>query len=1556
MIDFNQKKRLRRSMLAILMVSAMLIATPIGTVQIYAEGGEPDTTPPAFAEGYPKEAPQMNGSRQIGIVINSPEKVYYYLVLLPDGAKVPTKEQVVAGKDGDNNIPLKSQNSGSNKYSSIQTGLFAPLHNTSYDVYVVIKDDAGNLSEPSLVNVISPPPADFFVTGFPKTGEIQPDGSKQVEVKVKLKGIDSDRKGKVYWVLLPDKSAAPSIEQIASGTDKSDSPAISTGSPEFSGNTEGSFIVTGTTGGTEYDLYMVVGHTHYAYPLSECTEVVKLDVTTPADIEGEKVCSIGSTEYGTLSEALAAVKTGETIKILKSFTDIQGIIINNKNITFDLNGNTLDITTTADEGLKATNASLTLVNEGKLNVSGKLYGVWATGANSNVTVTNATASDTGESGIGIFAVSGSDVTVREDVYGSGHGVRAENIYTNVTVNGNVSTKGQIKGAVHAAGQANVIVRGNVTNSMGYGVHSIDGSITVEKNVSGSHVGALSEGNEAEIIINGDLSSYNNGAVIISGKGSITVNGEIKTSANYIIINSKNLLKTDGVLDSEKFGYLKYTDISGSVTGKVWVKTALADMACQIGSIYYDSLEKALAEVKTGETIKLLKDISYEKSVDYDGAVSIKGKIITFDLDGHNLTVSNPTYSGINLSNSAELNVIGGGKLNVNSRFAALNIAYSKFTSDNTVEVMLESQLNSGISAESSSDVNISKGTIKGGIYAYSNNNINVSGPVTINRTGESHGIMLNGVGNTVNVRSVEVLSGSGSGIYMYEGGSVTVGTADNPGYVIGKGDGITTRQGSKRAYVTVYGNVEGGAHGIYATDDAEIKVFGNVDSISTNSGVYCIKSFAGITSSQSNLIEIHGNAVGVNGIYAGGAFGNIKINGNVNATGTDASENCGIYASYGSVDVSGNVYAPNCIGAKAGDNGQITIDGSLTGKKFVWVYYEFKTAEDKILPTTKEGYDTYSNNTAFIWIKNSAPPVATYALTVENGSGSGSYTAGTNVNISAAAAPNGQEFSHWTTDNGGIFQNSDSALTIFTMPGNAVTIKANYKAIVIPSVKYSINASAGIGGSISPYGSINVEENGSQTFVIIPNNNYTISSVLVDGVEKGAISEYTFSNVTTCHAISAAFAATTSSGIKTKTKNYSVASPVITIKPDKKPNQPLVAATVIGPVTDSKGDLIVTVTDNIITEIISKANSEAEKQKRTERGIGVCIETKTPPDMKALRFVLTQPVLKQLIDSKIQQFEIDCGMLSLSFNLEALNEIRRQSDSDVIIRINKNNELEKSDKEHIEVRSLFDIELTHIKNRETRSITDLNNGKLTLTIPYTLSRYDAVGYLFGIAIDGKSGVNRVFGSNYDVNSKSVIIDNDIISTYGVGYIQPSARFTDITDHWAKESIDYIVGRELFKGTSDTCFSPDMIISRGMIVTVLGRLEEADVSTFKNSSFDDVANDMYYMPYIEWAYNNGIIKGVDGNSFEPDRGMTREEVALVFLNYAKATGYSLPLLNSIIVFEDNDEISDFAKDAVAAVQQAGIIKGDQNNRFKPKNAVTRAEAAAILQRYISIKGQ
>jgi hypothetical protein len=261
-----------------------------------------DTTPPAF-DGNPTISPQSKGSRQIYILVKAQEEAYFNAVLLPDGANSPTKEQVIAGQDADGNPALRVYKNNKKEIDMHIVG-FVPQHGTEYDVYVVLKDDADNTSEPLKVDFKSPDAAEYFAQDFPMNGAVQPDGSKQVEVKIKLENIDSSKKGKVYWVLLPNEARTPSIEQIAQGTDSNNDPAISSGSPEFAPGINDSFLVTGTVGGTDYDLYMVVGNTYYANPLASCTDVVKLDVTTPPDIAGEKLCEIDGTEYATLQKAV----------------------------------------------------------------------------------------------------------------------------------------------------------------------------------------------------------------------------------------------------------------------------------------------------------------------------------------------------------------------------------------------------------------------------------------------------------------------------------------------------------------------------------------------------------------------------------------------------------------------------------------------------------------------------------------------------------------------------------------------------------------------------------------------------------------------------------------------------------------------------------------------------------------------------------------------------------------------------------------------------------------------------------------------------------------------------------------------------------------------------------------------------------------------------------------------------------------------------------------------------------------------------------------------------
>ena len=596
-----------------------------------------DTTPPAFVEGkYPTNNPQMAGSRQISIYFTAQEPAYYHAVLLSDGASAPSKEQVAAGQDASGHAAIRVyKNKG--KETDITISGFVPLHGTDYDVYVVLKDDVGNLSEPAMVDFPSPPPANLVANGYPQIGVIQPEGSKQVQIKVKLQNIANDRKGKVYWVLLPDGAPRPSIEQVAAGTDGSDNTAITCGSPEFSQGSEETFLVTGATGGTAYDLYMVVGHTYYVNPLANCTDVLNLDITTPADIAGEMVCAIDTMEFGTLAEALSAAGDSATIRLLKSFTTVQTVTIDTKDITFDLNGKSLTITTAANEGLKVTGGSVALTGEGALNVTGKLYGVWAD--NSNVTVTNATASDTDisgtASGMGVYATGGSEVTVRGDATGAAHGVKAENASTKVTVNGNVSNSAQVTGAVHSSGQAEVLVKGNVISSDSYGVHAIGGTITVEGNVSASH-GAMAEDMNSQIIIWGNLSGYNNGAIVYSGNGTITVDGEISANINYVQIGSKGLTKGTGVDDPAKPGYLKYSDNTEDVTGAVWVKDATS---------YTD----AVAAAKTALTWESIRGAN---STENNVTTNLINPLPTTGSNGTTITWSTSPIGWINTSSGA----------------------------------------------------------------------------------------------------------------------------------------------------------------------------------------------------------------------------------------------------------------------------------------------------------------------------------------------------------------------------------------------------------------------------------------------------------------------------------------------------------------------------------------------------------------------------------------------------------------------------------------------------------------------------------------------------------------------------------------------------------------------------------------------------------------------------------------------------------------------------------------------------------------------------------------
>jgi len=124
----------------------------------------------------------------------------------------------------------------------------------------------------------------------------------------------------------------------------------------------------------------------------------------------------------------------------------------------------------------------------------------------------------------------------------------------------------------------------------------------------------------------------------------------------------------------------------------------------------------------------------------------------------------------------------------------------------------------------------------------------------------------------------------------------------------------------------------------------------------------------------------------------------------------------------------------------------------------------------------------------------------------------------------------------------------------------------------------------------------------------------------------------------------------------------------------------------------------------------------------------------------------------------------------------------------------------------------------------------------------------------------------------------------------VNFEENPKTFWDITDHWAKSNIKFVTEREIFQGTSENIFDPQVSMTRAMFVTVIGRLYERSYGNITgNPTFSDVDEDAYYDDYVSWANDNGIIKGVGDNRFDPNTVVTREQMAEIMFRFAEYLG-------------------------------------------------------------------
>ena len=258
----------------------------------------------------------------------------------------------------------------------------------------------------------------------------------------------------------------------------------------------------------------------------------------------------------------------------------------------------------------------------------------------------------------------------------------------------------------------------------------------------------------------------------------------------------------------------------------------------------------------------------------------------------------------------------------------------------------------------------------------------------------------------------------------------------------------------------------------------------------------------------------------------------------------------------------------------------------------------------------------------------------------------------------------------------------------------------------------------------------------------------------------------------------------------------------------------------------------------------------------------------------------------------------------------------------------------------------------------TVQITLAHNGEfgftLTLTAPLgkenagywaNLYHYDeeaeALNFEAAAKIDEDGSVTIPFSH---ASQYAIVID-----THSHATVDVSDLFIDIApDAWYKDAIQYAYDNGLMTGVSATEFAPEATTTRAMIVSILARLE--NVTSAEAAGFADVDDNDWYATAVNWAANVGVVNGYEDNTFRPNTAITREQLAAILMNYAAYKGEDVSARAAL----DNytDQPSTWAEEAMQWAVAEKLISGVTADTLQPQGAATRAQVAAILQRFLA----
>ena len=1232
----------------------------------------------------------------------------------------------------------------------------------------------------------------------------------------------------------------------------------------------------------------------------------------------KSVCKIiDKSIYATLDAALGAAIDGDTVQLISDIEYNTGISISEKSITFDLNGCTLSVINASGTGLEVGSGGIvSLIGEGAFNIAGSVHGVYAHDGGMAV-VTNATV--TGAGGTGVFAQGGGAVTAIGDATGNTYGVSAVGAGSFVEVFGNAVATGSNGTGASAQNGATIAVNESVRGTF-CGAEALNGGevsvgdITATGQIGKSTYGAFVSGSGSSVTANGNITAVGidgmpSFGVYVSDSGSlVTVGGSI-IAAGAGGFGVQALSGGTAAVGGDVQGAACSANAAGSgsfvtVDGNATVTdvTGVAALAQNDGAVTVGGSVIASGASSTGASAEGGATVTIYGSINAPVYVSVQGTNKTA-AEGASQIINDETYftysDGVSaVCVKAVCQIIG------KSIYTTLDAALIDAADGDTVRLLGDFVYRSGISI-----------------------------------SGKSITFDLNGC-------ALSVTNISGAGLNVESGGVFSL-IGEGAFNVTGTTYGVIAQNGNSRATVT--NALATGTQGIgaYAFLGGTVTVTGNA--ASTGSGGSGGKSHMG---------------------------GTLAVSGDATATGANGN---GAYAYYGTVTVSGNATATGTYsrGAIIFAGGTVTIGGDASGTGYGAVSDSFSPSETAItiggnaVGTGIYGIGAIVNGAqAMIAVGKDVDAKGYYGIEASDG---GTVTVGGNI----------------------ILYNAESSGVMMNESGATVTVEGTINVsdyLYIWGTSTRLTAADGIAGE-SPYEDYLIYSSAPSTVrVRIP---------VAPSIDKDA--------VTLTRGDTGSFVVNLGAGSAAASSATVVSGNTAVAKADKASVAADGESVTISAV--SQGTAIITITFNdaeatVKTIAVTVNNPSSDDDAPTGVIYSSDIDFSANPVIVLLtggRNIISGSALKLLAQSnRTKPVIIQGSDYQFTFPVGTMKELPSQASCQFGVLVNGGNsdiagEILKhtyGGSDNIIIRFSRDGELPTKDRAEIRFRVGAEYAGMTFYYYYYNPTADTLEFLQSAAADdgGWITVKQSHCSDYLLTSKK-LSPNDVIikenpeagnhcfvpyytegdretivkfsamiggETHFIGdashkylFKDNTKSFTDIGGHWAEDEIDFVAVRELFGGTGGGRFSPDASLTRGMAVTVLGRLWGADTGSFTASRFTDVSRDAWYAPYVEWAAENGIVNGIGSGRFAPDRAVTRDELSVITANFIKFTGFTLnEVIEGPAAFDDDSGISTWAKDSVTAMQKAGIISGKGNNIFDPKGTATRAETAVILKRLIT----